>query len=138
VSHEPAVLDTDTLSELSRGNRCVIEQALDYLADFGRLTITAVTVFERLRGYALAIREWGPEWGHTFDLASEWCRMGSHLRFGVRMGSHLRFRTNELGERGAVPFATVEISRRWEGSRAREFARSSKPDASIDGLERNR
>lgn len=54
------MLDTDTLSELSRGNPHVRERALAYLADFGRLTITAVTVFERLRGYRLAIRDGKP------------------------------------------------------------------------------
>src|SRR5436305_9573700 len=57
---EPVVLDTDTLSELSRGNRLVKERALAYLTDFGRLTITAVTVFERLRGYRVAIRDGKP------------------------------------------------------------------------------
>ena len=57
---EPAVLDTDTLSELSRGNHHVSSRALEYLADFGRLTITAVTVFERLRGYRVAIRDRKP------------------------------------------------------------------------------
>jgi predicted nucleic acid-binding protein len=60
MSHEPAVLDTDTLSELSRGNPHVRGQALVYLNDFGRLTITAVTVFERLRGYRVAIRDGKP------------------------------------------------------------------------------
>jgi predicted nucleic acid-binding protein len=57
---EPAVLDTNTLSELSRGNPHASERALEYLADFGRLTITAVTVFERLRGYRVAIRDGKP------------------------------------------------------------------------------
>lgn len=57
MDQEPAVLDTDTLSELSRGNPFVRERALAYLAAFGRLTITAVTVFERLRGYRVAIRD---------------------------------------------------------------------------------
>jgi toxin FitB len=60
MSHEPAVLDTDTLSELSRGNPHVSGRALAYLAELGRLTITAVTVFERLRGYRLAIRDGKP------------------------------------------------------------------------------
>jgi predicted nucleic acid-binding protein len=60
MSPEPAVLDTDTLSELSRGNPHVSERALAYLADFGRLTITAVTVFERRRGYRAAIRDGKP------------------------------------------------------------------------------
>lgn len=56
----PVVLDTDTLSELSRGSPRVQQRALAYLATFGRLTITAVTVFERRRGYRLAIREGKP------------------------------------------------------------------------------
>ena len=53
----PVILDTDTLSELARGNLQVQRRTLTYLAAFGRLTTTAVTVFERLRGYRLAIRE---------------------------------------------------------------------------------
>ena len=57
---EPTVLDTDTLSELSRGNPHVRERALEYLADFGRLTITAVTVFARLRSDRVAIRDGQP------------------------------------------------------------------------------
>jgi predicted nucleic acid-binding protein len=60
MEHEPAVLDTDTLSELSRGHPVVRERALAYLAGFGRLTVTSITVFERLRGYRLAIRDGKP------------------------------------------------------------------------------
>lgn len=60
MENEPVVLDTDTLSELSRGNPIVKERATAYLATFGRLTISAITVFERLRGYSLAIREGKP------------------------------------------------------------------------------
>jgi len=60
MAGQPVVLDTDTLSELSRGNPVVRERALAYLAGFGRLTVTAVTVFERLRGYRLAIRDGKP------------------------------------------------------------------------------
>jgi len=57
MEREPVVLDTDTLSELSRGNPVVRERALAYLARFGRLTVTAITVFERLRGYRLALHD---------------------------------------------------------------------------------
>ena len=57
---EPVLLDTDTLSELSRGNATVASRARTYLAEFGRLTISAVTVFERLRGYRQAIRAGKP------------------------------------------------------------------------------
>jgi len=60
MEHEPVVLDTDTLSEVSRGNPVVRERALAYLSGFGRLTVTAITVFERLRGYRLAIRAGKP------------------------------------------------------------------------------
>jgi predicted nucleic acid-binding protein len=56
----PAVLDTDTLSEISRGHRRAVSRATDYLRTFGRFTITSVTVFERLRGYRLALREGKP------------------------------------------------------------------------------
>src|SRR6266849_5264296 len=69
MDRESVVLDTDTLSELSRGNPVVKEQALAYLAGLGRLTITSVTVFERLRGYRVAIRDGKPfEWQlHAFE-----------------------------------------------------------------------
>ena len=60
MAPEPVVLDTDTLSELSRGNTIVKARAFAYLAEFGRLTITAVTVFERLRGYRAAIHAGKP------------------------------------------------------------------------------
>jgi predicted nucleic acid-binding protein len=64
VEPGPVILDTDTLSELARGNLAVRHRALGYLTAFGRITTTAVTVFERLRGYRLAIREgksFGPQ-----------------------------------------------------------------------------
>ena len=60
LASTPAILDTDTLSELARGNLQVKARASAYLATFGRLTTTAVTVFERVRGYRLAIREGRP------------------------------------------------------------------------------
>lgn len=53
---EPVLLDTDILSELSRGNATVAALAQAYLRAFGRLTISSVTVFERLRGYRQAIQ----------------------------------------------------------------------------------
>ena len=57
---EPLVLDTDILSELCRGNAAITARAEHYLRSHGRLTITAVTVCERLRGYRLAIRQGKP------------------------------------------------------------------------------
>ena len=56
------LLDTDTLSELCRGNQRVVDRARSYLETHGRLTTSAVTVFERLRGYELAIQQ-----GKAFD-----------------------------------------------------------------------
>jgi predicted nucleic acid-binding protein len=60
MASSPVLLDTDTLSELSRGNPAVIGRARAYLIEFGRLTISAITVFERLRGYRQAIRAGKP------------------------------------------------------------------------------
>jgi predicted nucleic acid-binding protein len=60
VESGPLVLDTDTLSELCRGNLRIREQAASYLAKFGRLTLTSITAFERLRGYQLAITDGQP------------------------------------------------------------------------------
>jgi predicted nucleic acid-binding protein len=60
ISEPPAILDTDTLSELSRGNLRIQDRAASYLAVHGRITITSITVFERLRGYELAIRDGKP------------------------------------------------------------------------------
>jgi predicted nucleic acid-binding protein len=57
---EPALLDTDTLSEVSRANPIVTARARAYLLEFGRLTISSVTVFERLRGYRQALRAGKP------------------------------------------------------------------------------
>jgi predicted nucleic acid-binding protein len=60
VDPGPVLLDSDTLSELCRGNRRVVDRARSYLETNGRLTTSAVTVFERLRGYERAIREGKP------------------------------------------------------------------------------
>ncbi len=56
----PLCLDTDILFELCRGNPLVTAKADEYLGIHGRLTITAISVFERLRGYQLAIRQGKP------------------------------------------------------------------------------
>ena len=65
--NEEAVLDSDTLSELSRGNRKVLARARAYLERHGRLTLTAVSVFERVRGYHVAIAAGRPFEGHLRD-----------------------------------------------------------------------
>lgn len=56
MSDAPALLDSDTTSELSRGNPVVSRHARAYLSVHGRFTISVVTVFERLRGYRDALR----------------------------------------------------------------------------------
>jgi predicted nucleic acid-binding protein len=58
------LLDSDTLSELSRGHAMVTRRAREYLVAHGRLSFSAVTVFERLRGYRSALVEGKPYEGH--------------------------------------------------------------------------
>ena len=60
MSRQTVILDSDTLSLLSRGDAHVVARAREYLEGHGRLTITAVTVFERLRGYRAALRAGKP------------------------------------------------------------------------------
>ena len=71
----PLLLDTDTLSELSRGNPTVSARARAYLIEFGRLTVSAVTIFERLRGYRQAIRAGKPyqRQMQAFDVLAQSC-----------------------------------------------------------------
>jgi len=116
MDHEPVVLDTDTLSELSRGNPVVKERALAYLSGFGRLTITAVTVFERLRGYRVAIRDGKPfEWQlHAFEALVANCivlpfdqeaaRVAADIWSGVARSQH-----QQLGD---ILIAAVAMSRK--------------------------
>jgi predicted nucleic acid-binding protein len=60
MASAPAVLDSDILSELSRSHATVTVQALAYLQEHGRLMVSAVSVFERLRGYRAALRAGKP------------------------------------------------------------------------------
>jgi predicted nucleic acid-binding protein len=55
MTRASALLDSDTLSELSRGHAKVTERSLAYQEDHGRLTVSAVSIFERLRGYRAAL-----------------------------------------------------------------------------------
>jgi predicted nucleic acid-binding protein len=57
---EAALIDTDTLSEISRAHPRILARANQYLEEHGRLTVSAVTIFERLRGYKAAIRAGKP------------------------------------------------------------------------------
>lgn len=71
------LLDSDTLSELSRGNARVTDHAKQYLDAHGCLTISAVTVFERLRGYRAAIAAGRPfeEYERAFRRLIATCRV---------------------------------------------------------------
>lgn len=55
-----ALLDSDILSELSRGHATVTARAHAYLHEHGRLMLSAISVFERLRGYRAALRAGKP------------------------------------------------------------------------------
>ena len=55
-----ALIDSDMLSELSRGRQNVVHRAKEYLEKHGRLTVSAITIFERLRGYRTALRQGKP------------------------------------------------------------------------------
>jgi predicted nucleic acid-binding protein len=62
--NEPrALIDADTLSEISRGHLKITSRATRYLEQHGRLSLSAITVFERLRGYRSAIAR-----GRPFEL----------------------------------------------------------------------
>jgi len=115
MDHEPVVLDTDTLSELSRGNPVVKERALTYLGRFGRLTITAVTVFERLRGYSIAIRDGKPfEWQlHAFEALVANCIVLPFDQEAARIAADIwsgaaRSQRQQLGD---ILIAAVAVSR---------------------------
>lgn len=58
---EPVTLiDADTLSEIARGHPKFTARATGYLEQHGRLCLSAITVFERLRGYRSAIARGRP------------------------------------------------------------------------------
>lgn len=111
-----AILDTDTLSELARGNLQVRSRAAEYLATFGRLTTTAVTVFERVRGYRLAIRRGRPFESQlkTFEVLVAESNVlpfdGDAASVAARIWSAVsRSRRQELGD---ILIAAIAISRR--------------------------
>jgi predicted nucleic acid-binding protein len=55
-----ALLDSDTLSELARGHPRIVTRTRSYLEAHGRVTLSAITVFERLRGYRSALARGKP------------------------------------------------------------------------------
>jgi predicted nucleic acid-binding protein len=137
MEHGPVVLDTDTLSELSRGNPGVRERALVYLAGFGRLTVTAVTVFERLRGYRLAIRDGKPyeRQLHAFEALVANCIVLPFDQDAARVAADLwagvsRSQRQHLGD---ILIAAVAVSRQLPlvTRNKRDFEQITKP-AGVD------
>lgn len=57
MNERACLVDSDTLSELARGHAMVTRRAREYLVEHGRLSFSAVTVFERLRGYRAALAD---------------------------------------------------------------------------------
>lgn len=112
----PVILDTDTLSEFSRGSLPVHRRTLAYLTAFGRLTTTSITVFERLRGYELAMRE-GKTYGtqlKAFELLVSTCVVLPFDRDAAAIASRIwsaagRSRRRELGD---ILIAGIAVSRR--------------------------
>lgn len=67
TSADVVCLDTDTLSAVARRHARATRRAEAYLARHGRLTFTAVSVAERLRGYHAAIRAGKPFAAHLAE-----------------------------------------------------------------------
>ena len=84
------MLIRDILSELRRGNQCVVERGRPYFEPHGRLTTSAVTVFQRLRGYQVAIergkqmRSRQQPTQHRIGLAGAGAEAGGHHVHGVQ------------------------------------------------------
>lgn len=57
---EVTLIDADTLSAIARGHPKISARAARYLEEHGRFSLSAVTVFERLRGYRSAIERGRP------------------------------------------------------------------------------
>jgi predicted nucleic acid-binding protein len=132
MNGEPVVLDTDTLSELSRGNPHVSERVRAYVSDVGRLTITAVTVFERMRGYRAALRAGKPyEWQmRRFEVLVATCIVLPFDQEAARVAADIwsslsRRHRLELGD---ILIAAIAISRQLPlvTRNKRDFERLSK------------
>jgi len=99
VSSAPVLLDSDTLSDLSRGHPVVTARATEYLERHGRLTVSAVSIFERLRGYRAALRLDKPLHEHLrqFELFAATCVV---LPVDARVADEAATIWAHLGRRG--------------------------------------
>lgn len=105
----PVLLDSDTLSELSRGHKKVTERARAYLLANGRLTISAVSVFERLRGYRAALRLGKPFEAQLrhFQLFAAECII---LPVNAAVADRAATIWSELGARGRTALGDILIA----------------------------
>jgi predicted nucleic acid-binding protein len=103
------LLDSDTLSELSRGHKKVTERARAYLLANGRLTISVVSVFERLRGYRAALRLGKPFEAQLrhFQLFAEECVI---LPVNAAVADRAATIWAELGARGRTALGDILIA----------------------------
>jgi predicted nucleic acid-binding protein len=109
------VLDTDTLSELSRNHPLVRARASRYLQRFGRLTITSITAFERLRGYHAALRNGRPfeRQLHAFEALLASCVILPLDADAARIAASLwaRATTRQRRRLGDLLIASIAMSR---------------------------
>ncbi len=107
--NEPVLIDSDTLSELSRGHSKVTDAARRYLAVHGRLTISAITVFERLRGYRSAIHAGKPYAEHEkgFRALVATCRV---LPVDLDVADHASNFWAQLGVRKRMALGDILIA----------------------------
>jgi predicted nucleic acid-binding protein len=100
------LVDSDTLSEIARGHARITAAARRYLELHGRLTFSAVTVFERLRGYRSAMAR-----GRPFELHMRrfvaLCEQSVVLPLDVRAADHAAMIWGAVGARARA--ATMDL-----------------------------
>lgn len=132
------LLDSDTLSELSRGHLTVTRRARAYLLQHGRLSFSAITAFERLRGYRAAIARGKQFTGQLRDFEAL-CRLSFILPVDVAVADRAAVYWAQLGPRGrrgigdiliaatAVVFERVLVTRNL-----RDFKPIAKLDSALE------
>lgn len=91
VTGDPVVLDTDTVSLVTRGSPLVSDRAKSYLTAHGTFTLTAVTVFERIRGYRSGIAAGRPyeEHLHAFESFVSICQVLAFDRAAAELAARI-------------------------------------------------
>ena len=109
MSERPCLLDSDTLSELARGHPRVTRHARAYLEAHGRLAFSAITVFERLRGYHAAIAAGKPFASHLRDFEAL-CRLSRVLAIDERVAGRAAVYWASLGARARRSIGDILIA----------------------------